>query len=114
MLNAIHSIDSYVVTYNNSPAYISNTGAMAGQVRVNTMTQSMEVYDGANWISYNNTSSVGLSFDAQKILQWAKKKMDEEAVLKDKMEKYPMLKDAYEQYKVIEALVYEEESNERS
>jgi hypothetical protein len=93
------------------PPQIYNTGQSAGEMRYNTNTQQMEVYDGSNWISISQTATVGLSLDAEEAIRWAREKMVEEAELKTKIEKYPTLKSAYEQFKMIEALVYEEEKS---
>ena len=92
-----------------SSPQIYSSGQSAGQVRYNTSTQQMEVYDGNNWISISQTATVGLSHEAEEILRWAQTKRAEESELKAKIEKYPTLKSAYEQFKMIEALVYEEE-----
>lgn len=114
MIKSIFSSDPYVVCNSYSPPFIGNTNQMAGQMRLNTSTQNVEVYDGYQWISISQTSSIELSSEAQTILNWARTKMIEETSLKEKMEKHPTLRAAYEQYKMVEALVYEEDKNEKS
>lgn len=114
MIKQIQTSDNYVVTSSYSPQWIGNNGPLAGQMRLNTMSQTVEVFDGIGWYSYSSTPTVGLSYDTQMVINWAKTKMAEEALLKEKMEKHPTLKAAYEQYKMVEALVYEEAINEKS
>lgn len=94
-----------------SAPYVGNNGQSAGNVRYNTMTQQMEVFDGNSWVNISQNASIGLSWTADEAIRWAGEKMKEERELKAKLEKYPALKHAYEQYKIIEALVYEEESS---
>ena len=48
-------------------------------MRYNTSSQRMEVFDGNNWIALNmGTTSVGLSPEAESLLDWARKKRDQE------------------------------------
>ncbi len=112
MINNLSITSPFLTTSSYQAAYINNNGMQsAGQMRYNTATQQMEVYDGMNWINISQNASVGLSQEAEEVLRWAGYKMREEDELKAKMEKYPALKHAYEQYKIVEALVYEEEQS---
>lgn len=94
-----------------SAPYVGNNGQSAGNVRWNIMTQQLEVSDGNNWINISQNASIGLSWGADEAIRWAQEKMVEDRELKAKLEKYPTLKHAYEQYKMVEALVYEEETS---
>ncbi len=110
MINNLTVTSPHLTTSSYSAPYINNNGMQsAGQMRYNTMTQQMEVYDGSSWISISQNVSVGLSWTADEAIRWATEKMAEEKELKAKMEKYPTLKHAYEQYKLVEALVYEDD-----
>jgi hypothetical protein len=111
MIKNITQSGAFMQVSSYYPPQIYNTGQSAGEVRYNTTTQQMEVYDGSNWISITQTATVGLTMPAEEAIRWAQEKMVEEAELKAKMEKYPTLKSAYEQFKMIEALVYEEEKS---
>lgn len=93
------------------PPQIYSTGQSAGEVRYNTSTQQMEVYDGSNWISISQTATVGLSWEAEEAIRWAQTKMAEEAELKQRMEKHPGLKDAYEKFQIMDILCKQEEDN---
>ena len=90
------------------PPEIYGNGQSAGQVRYNTSTQQMEVYDGSSWISISQTATVGLTMPAEDAIRWAQTKMAEEADLKLRLEKHPGLKDAYEKFQVMDILCKEE------
>ncbi len=121
MIKGIYGGGRYVQVNNGSPAWPSiynnaygnqNSGpqGFAGQVRYNTANQCMEVFDGGMWQAIGNSvSQVGLSPEAEHILDWAREKMLEELDLKRRMEQHPGLKDAYEKFKIMDALTLEEE-----
>lgn len=109
MIKSIQSLSPHVTVDYYSPPYVGGNSQSAGQMRFNTNTQQVDVYDGNNWISMSQNVTVRMSFTAEEAIRWATEKMKEENELKAKMEKYPTLKSAYEQYKMVEALVYEEE-----
>ncbi len=65
------SASTYVNGYSGSQG--------VGNMRYNTSNQNMEVYDGSNWITLNmGYASVGLNGEAESLLDWARKKRDEE------------------------------------
>jgi hypothetical protein len=109
MIKNITQSGAFVQVSSYNPPNIYNTGQSAGEMRYNTNTQHIEVYDGTNWISISQTPTVSLSYEAEEAIRWVRDSMVKEAKLKAKIEKYPTLKSAYEQFKMIEALVYEEE-----
>ena len=90
------------------PPQIYGNGQSAGQMRYNTSTQQVEVYDGNNWIGMSQTATVGLSMPAEEAIRWAQEKMNEERNLKARMEKHPALKDAYEKFQLMDILCKEE------
>ena len=47
--------------------------------------------------------------EAERILDWARDRMNEDTLLKIRMEKHPGLKDAWERFKIMDALTIEEE-----
>ena len=91
------------------PPQIYSTGQSAGEVRYNTNTQHMEVYDGTNWISISQTATVGLSYEAEEAIRWARDSMVKEAELKERIAKHPGLKDAYEKFQMMDILTKEED-----
>ena len=111
MINNLTVTSPHLTTSAYSSPHVGNNGQSAGNVRYNTMTQQMEAFDGYNWVNISQNVSIGLGYEAETTIKWASEKMAEERELKAKLEKYPTLKHAYEQYKMIEALVYEEETS---
>ena len=58
MIKHITSNSDNLLSSSYSPPYINNNGQSAGQIRFNTMTQNMEVYDGVSWISFSQNVSI--------------------------------------------------------
>jgi hypothetical protein len=98
--------------------YINNySGAQGvGNLRFNTTTQSMEVYNGNSWITLlMGHVNVGLNAEAESLLDWARQKQQEElelealaetnATIKDLME---TIKQKQEQISIVKALIKKE------
>ena len=65
----------------NASTYVNGySGAQGiGNVRFNTSNQNFEVYDGNNWVMIAmDYAQVGLNPEAESLLDWARKKRDEE------------------------------------
>ena len=68
-----------------------------GNMRYNTSNQNMEVFDGNNWVQLNmGYASVGLNAEAESLLDWARKKRDEEVEWQRLAEKNESVKIALE------------------
>jgi hypothetical protein len=97
MITSITSIGKYVeVNYSTGSNHIVNqSGAQGvGNLRFNTNTQTMEVYDGNMWRPLNvNNPRLGLTPYAEELLDWAEKKMREELELKALAETNSTIKD---------------------
>jgi len=82
MIKNITPIGRYItVSGGNSSTYVNGySGAQGvGNMRFNTSTQNMEVFDGSSWITLNmDYASVGLNSDAESLLDWAREKRNEE------------------------------------
>ena len=113
MIKDIHASGRYMqVSGGSSSTYVNGYSGLqgVGNMRYNTSNQNMEVFDGSNWITLNmGYSSVGLTPEAETLLDWAKQKRDEEYKLKSLMEKHPGLQEAYERLEIMKALTLEEE-----
>ena len=98
-------------TYVN--AYSGSQGV--GNIRYNTSSQKMEVYDGSIWQTLNlGSTTVRLSGSGESALNWAMSKMAEEQRLKELAKDHPIIRDLLdqqskitEQLKVAESLVKE-------
>jgi hypothetical protein len=122
MLKDITASGRYItVTGGSSSTYINGySGSQGvGNMRYNTSSQQMEVFDGNNWVQLNmGYASVGLSGEAESLLDWARKKREEELVIQALADKHPAVKAALEaveraqeQLKLIRDLSIEHEPN---
>ena len=103
MIKNISSSGKYINVIGESVAnYINNySGAQGvGNIRFNTVNQSMEVYDGNGWILLQmGHVNVGLNAEAELLLDWAKKKRDEEIEIDLLAAANPTVKNLLEQIK---------------
>ena len=86
MIRTVSSTGRYVMVQGGFPSttYINtSSGYMnVGDVRFNTNIQMLEVYDGNRWVELNTShANVGLTPDAERALDWANRKIAEEAEL---------------------------------
>ena len=104
MIGNIYSTSpSLQVTGGTVSTYINGySGAQCvGNMRYNTTSQKTEVFDGNNWIQLNmGTVSVGLSSEVESLLDWARKKRNEEYELERLAETNPTIKDLVNQIKI--------------
>jgi hypothetical protein len=103
MIKSIVQSGRYLtVTGNGAYPYISSygNGMGTGNMRFNTQTQNIEVYDGNQWITCSTGSmSVGLNGDAESLLDWARIKRDEESRIVVLAAKHPTVANALEAVK---------------
>ena len=82
MIKGITQSGCYTTVSNgNSSTYVNSYSGQqgVGNMRFNTSTQNMEVFDGNNWVMINMShATVGLTPDAESLLDWARQKRDEE------------------------------------
>ena len=107
MIKTINGSGRYLMVNGGFPAstYINtSSGYMnVGDVRYNTSMQRLEVYDGNMWIELNTShASIGLTPDAERALDWAIKKAQDELELIEKAKNNPAIADLLEQKKQIE------------
>ena len=89
-----------------SVPYISlnTTNPMTGMMRV--WGSDTQVFDGTSWLNMNSSyATVSLDSESQALLDWARRKMQEELNLEKLLHQYPGLKDAKDRYEVMLALV---------
>lgn len=121
MIKGIYSGGRYTQVNNGNPSWptiynnygnTNTTGpqSFTGQVRYNAQGGGMEIFDGSMWQRIGDSvAQVGLTPEAEMLLDWAREKRNEEIDLKARMEKHPGLKDAYEKFKIMDILTLEEE-----
>jgi len=82
MIKGITQTGRYItVTNGNASTYVNSYSGQqgVGNMRYNTSNQNMEVFDGSTWVMLNMAhASVGLSGEAETLLDWARQKRDEE------------------------------------
>jgi len=87
----------YIQGGQTNHTYINNYGGAQGlgNLRFNTSSQNIEIWDGANWIVMSTAhATVNLTAEAEQLLNWAKDKRDKEKHLKELIEKNPTIADA--------------------
>jgi len=94
MIKGIAHTGRYIQVTGGNPMnpYIPPGSQSAGMVRYNTNMNTMEVYDGQNWKEIsNNYASVSLTGEAEALLDWARKKRNEEAELEALAKEHPAI-----------------------
>ena len=111
MIGGIMPNGRYVTVSGGTPnPYISPGAVGAGMVRWNPNMNCMEVSDGNSWKTLSaGQVSVGLTGEAESLLDWARQKRDEEQQMQAMMDKYPALKKARDNYDLIWNLVKDEQ-----
>ncbi len=82
MIGSVYPTGRYVqVSGGTASTYVNGySGSQGvGNMRYNTSSQRMEVFDGTNWVQLNlGSASVGLNSEAESLLDWARDKRNEE------------------------------------
>jgi hypothetical protein len=103
MISNIHTTSPYItVSGGMSNTYVNGySGAQGvGNMRYNTSMQKIEVFDGNNWIQLNmGIQGIGLTGEAESLLNWAAKKRNEEIEIESLAKDNPAIKDLVDQIK---------------
>jgi hypothetical protein len=116
MIKSIMSSGRYMqISNTSSSTYVNGYSGLqgVGNMRYNTSSQNMEVFDGNNWVMLNmSIPSIGLSTDAESLLDWAREKRNEEIELQELAKTHPSIKDLVndienkkDQIKMIKTLI---------
>jgi hypothetical protein len=119
MIKSIHSSSPFLTVSGGNPGstYIGNfNGTGVGNMRYNPNSQNIEVYDGSTWIILSaHHANINLTPEAVSLLEWARKKRDEELELERLAETNSAIKDLVtqikekqEQISVVQTLIKEE------
>ena len=93
------------VTGGSNSTYVNNfSGAQGvGNMRYNTSSQNIEIYDGNNWVPMQSGyATVTMTPEAESLLDWAKQKRMEEDMNKALAASNPTIADLLEQKKRID------------
>jgi hypothetical protein len=99
MIKGINSSSPWLTVLAGNPMqnYFSPGAQGAGQMRYNTNSNNMEVWDGVTWKEIATSyASVDLSQEAQSLLHWARQARDKEMSREARIRSNPALKKAYE------------------
>jgi hypothetical protein len=104
MIKSISSSGRYIQAIGGSAGtnYINHyVGAQGvGNMRFNTGTQNIEIYDGSNWVQMAGShATVELSSEAVGLLDWVRFKRDEEHRLNELAKKNTTIANALENVK---------------
>jgi hypothetical protein len=120
MIKSIHSSSPFLTVSGGNPGstYIGNfsNAPGVGNMRYNPNNQNIEVYDGSTWIILSaHHANINLSDEAVSLLEWARKKRNEELERERLAETSPAIKDLVnqikdkeEQIKIVQTLLKEE------
>ena len=93
MITNVYSHSAFVtVTSAVNGPYINPGSPSAGMMRYHN--QQVQVYDGSSWLAMSSTATVGLSGEAEEIMNWAREKMRAEREARAMAEQYPAVADA--------------------
>jgi len=94
MIKGISQGGRYITVTGGNPTnpYISPGSQSAGMMRYNTNMNTVEVYDGHSWKEIESYAGISLTSEAETLLDWARKKRDEELQYKSLAESHPAVK----------------------
>lgn len=78
MIKGVVCTGPYLTVGSYQTPYINMSTPSSGMMRYNGNTSSVEIYDGSYWQQIHTMQDINLTPQANEILDWAKKKMQEE------------------------------------
>jgi hypothetical protein len=102
MIKGISQGGRYINVVGGNPInpYIPPGGQSAGMMRYNTNMNNVEVYDGQVWKEISNGyASVALTAEAEALLDWTRKKRDEEMQIETLAKEHPAINIALDNLK---------------
>lgn len=100
MIKGLQGITGITVTHGNtSVPYINQTSNNPIQGMIRVYGSDMQVFDGTTWLNMNaGYATVSLDQDILDIVQWARKKRDEEQNILAAAEKHPAIRIAMDNF----------------
>jgi hypothetical protein len=94
MIKGISQGGRYITVTGGNPSnpYISPGSQSAGMMRYNTNMNTVEVYDGHSWKEIESYAGISLTGEAESLLDWARKKRDEEIEMQALADNHPAIK----------------------
>ena len=120
MIKSLHSSSPFITVSGGNPGstYIGNysNATGVGNMRYNPNNQNIEVYDGSTWIILSSQhATVNFNDEAVSLLEWARKKRNEELEMQQLAETNSTIKDLVnqvkekqEQIRIVQSLLKEE------
>lgn len=91
--NIIPGTGLYIAANNYNTPYVDMSRPSAGMVRYNE--SNFEVYNGSDWAQFSSSiPQIELDGVTQEAVQWVRRKMNEEARVKELAAKHPAVADA--------------------
>ena len=106
MIKGITSSSQYITVSggNAMSSYFSPGAQGAGQMRYNTTSNNIEVWDGVTWKELGTSyASIDLNYEAQELLRWAREAKNKELARESRIKENPALRKAYEAIQRAEA-----------
>ena len=106
MIKGITSSSQYITVSggNAMSSYFSPGAQGAGQMRYNTNSNNIEVWDGVTWKELGTSyASIDLNYEAQELLRWAREAKNKELARESRIKENPALRKAYEAIQRAEA-----------
>jgi hypothetical protein len=93
MITNVYSNGAFVTAHSSSSTpYVNPNAPSSGMLRYHN--NQLQVYDGSSWLPLGGTAAVGLSGEAEEIMNWAREKMRAEREARAMAEQYPAVADA--------------------
>jgi hypothetical protein len=110
MIKSINPVGKYTMAMNaQAPGmYINHQSGLqsVGNVRYNTVSNVFEVFDGNMWMQMSVANAqIGLTPEAEGILDWARAKMAQEERIQKLATEHPGIRDLKEKLDIMLALV---------
>jgi hypothetical protein len=97
---------------NTTMPYVSQNANNPIQGMIRISGSDMQVFDGSTWMTLSTSyATVALSPTIEEVIDWAKRKMQEEKDLHDRMKQHPGLKDAFDTFRIMDILTLEEKKH---
>jgi hypothetical protein len=114
MIKGLNTSGRYLTVSGGSPSstYISPGSVGSGMMRYNGNMHCIEVNDGNSWQQLQTSyATIELNSDAESLLDWARKKRQEELELDELCKKFPGLDRARNNFETFKRLVQSEKDN---